>query len=160
MKIPSYDVWVLARLLADLPVDGQAEAVSAAFRPLARAMAARVLPERKRFFASFVGGRPDAAAWLCAVTGTDPRGPAPEPYTGSPADGLPIRLTRAVDVRVRAVEWLWDGRVPLEACSPCGPDTAQGMGKSLRLAVAGGRKRLAAGAASRRTGRSPTGRPA
>ena len=57
MKIPSYDAWVMARLLADLP-DRRPRwrPMSAAFRPLARAMAARAQPERKRFFASFVSG--------------------------------------------------------------------------------------------------------
>ena len=143
MNIPSYDVWVMSRLLADLPVDGQVEAVSAAFRPLARAMAARDRPERKRFFASVLGGRPDAAAWLCAVTAVDPKGPAPEPYTGTAADGLPIRLTRAADVRVRAVEWLWDGRVPLGMLSLwAGPPK---VGKSyVSLSMAAGVSRGAA----------------
>ena len=74
MNLPSYDAWAISRLLADLPVDGMVEAVSAAFRPFAREMAARALPERKRFFASVLGGRPDAAAWICAVTAVDPKG--------------------------------------------------------------------------------------
>jgi putative DNA primase/helicase len=143
MKIPSYDVWVMARLLADLPVDGRVEAVSAAFRPLARAMAARDRPERKRIFASTVSNRPDTAAWLCAIAAADPKGPAPEPYTGSAADGLPIRLTRAADVRVRSVEWLWDGRVPLGMLSLwAGPPK---VGKSyVSLSLAAGVSRGAA----------------
>ena len=152
MNIPSYDAWVMARLLPTA-VNGQMEAVSAAFRPMARAMAARPRPERNGSSRAW-SGQP------ARTTGLDRRSCRPEgagtaPYTGTAADGLPIRLTRAADVRVRPVEWLWDGRVPLGMLSLwAGPPK---VGKSyVSLSMAAGVSRGAAPP----TGRSPTGRPA
>ncbi len=90
--------------------------------------------------------RPERTGGLAlahCIAAADPKGPAPEPYTGSPAEGLPIRLTRAADVRVRSVEWLWDGRVPLGMLSLwAGPPK---VGKSyVSLSLAAGVSRGAA----------------
>ena len=56
---------------------------------------------------------------------------------------MPIRLTRAADIRVRSVEWLWDGRVPLGMLSLwAGPPK---VGKSyVSLSMAAGVSRGAA----------------
>ena len=78
MNIPSYDVWVIARLLAGLRS-------TAWWRPCPRRSGrwpgdGRPGPaERKTFLLRAPRGRPDAAAWICAIAAVDPEGPAPPP---------------------------------------------------------------------------------
>ena len=47
MRVPAYDAWVLAQILADQPVDGEMVGVSETFRPLAERLAATPVAGRK-----------------------------------------------------------------------------------------------------------------
>ena len=56
---------------------------------------------------------PDAFGLIKAICEAEPGSPAPDPDADRISHGLPIRLTRAADIRARPVEWLWQDRVPL-----------------------------------------------
>ena len=98
---------------------------------------------------------PDAFALIRAICEAEPGSPAPDPDADRISHGLPIRLTRAADVRARPVEWLWEGRVPLGMLSLWAG--APKLGKSyvsLALAACVSRGRRL------RARRYPGGRPA
>ena len=111
MKISSYDAWVLARILTGGSIDGELAGMSDAYRSLARTLLEREGKDRKAFFCNYLRQRKGADALLSAIEAADTRSPAPPPVRANAR--LPVRLTSAADIRVRAVEWLWDGRVPL-----------------------------------------------
>jgi putative DNA primase/helicase len=113
MRVPAYDAWVLARLLADQPIHGEVAEVSETFRPLAERMAATPRAGRKALLRKVSLSLPDPFGVIKAICEVDPMEPAPDPDADRIGAGLPIRLTRAADIRARPVEWLWEGRVPL-----------------------------------------------
>lgn len=143
MRLSPYDAWVLARLQADVPIEGDLTRASAAVRPLAEAMAGCPWAERDRLFSGFLLHLEDPDAFLRAIADTDPMEPAP---AGEGTDGasapwslgdLPVRVTRASDIVARPVEWLWQGRVPLGMLTLWAGEPKQGKSfVSLALAAA------------------------
>ncbi len=113
MRVPAYDAWVLARILADQPVDGEIAGVSETFRPLAERLAAAPVAGRKALLRTVSTSLPDAFGLIRAICEAEPGSPAPDRDADRISHGLPIRLTRAADIRARPVEWLWQDRVPL-----------------------------------------------
>ena len=89
-----YDAWVLARLMADLPVTAAELAVmSDAFRPLAELLAATPFPDRGRILDVFLTGRTDRDAIIKAMADADPTGPPPAAGSAPPpSDWPPLRL--------------------------------------------------------------------
>ena len=153
MKISSYDAWVLARILTGGSIDGELAGMSDAYRSLARTLLEREGKDRKAFFCNYLRQRKDADALLGAIEAADPRSPAPPPVRANAR--LPVRLTSAADIRVRAVEWLWDGRVPLGMLS-----LWAGTRRWARATSRCRWRRASPAARRRRTGRSPRRRPA
>jgi putative DNA primase/helicase len=103
--------------------------LSARFRPLAQRLLAAASHERPPIWDEFLAGafRPERSVCIPGVPETplaiSDAGPprsdsgqsslvAPE-STAAESAGRRIRMTCAVDLKPRAVEWLWSGRVPL-----------------------------------------------
>ena len=93
------DAWVISRLLPGLPVNGELQAVSGAFRPIADRLAALPLEGRGIAWDAFQIGRDDRDVIVEAMDASDPHEPAPEPSEDEPgSDWPPIRLASPSDV--------------------------------------------------------------
>jgi hypothetical protein len=78
MNIPAYDAWVLARLMAALPVSAaELAAVSGPWRPLAERLAQATPAERLTILEGFRLAQPDPSALVKALASVKPDGPAP-----------------------------------------------------------------------------------
>ena len=88
------DARTLARLLCDLPVNGELQAVSEPWRRVAEHLASLPLEGRQGAWNAFLCGRADEDELIMALSEIDPEGPAPEPETDEEAadDWGPIRL--------------------------------------------------------------------
>jgi hypothetical protein len=85
--ISPFDAWGLGRILStDASVNGELEAMSPLYRPIAEHLAARPLVERKPLFDAWLLGQPDPESIIGAIAGQDPTGPAPAPETGEDSD--------------------------------------------------------------------------
>ena len=105
MTIPAYDAWALRRLLCVEAVNGELQAVSEAFRPMAERLAAVLVDEiltgqaRREALAAarfpvweiMLAARDDVDAIVMALAATDPEGPAPE-RDDAPEAWLPLRF--------------------------------------------------------------------
>jgi Protein of unknown function (DUF3987) len=78
MTIRPYDAWVLSRLLCGFAFNGELEAVSTPFRPLAHHLAVRSAEARQDDWEAFLTGRDDRDQIIMALANIDPLGPAPE----------------------------------------------------------------------------------
>jgi hypothetical protein len=106
MTFPSVDSWVIARLLADQPVNGELALVSDPIRPLAELMVSMKHPERICAWQGALASRPDHQAVRKAVADADPDGPAPVPQAQTFATAADVRRTMA------QTRWQWDGWIP------------------------------------------------
>ncbi|MGP0065933.1 MAG: hypothetical protein ACLQGP_20330, partial [Isosphaeraceae bacterium] len=103
-----FDAWVVARLMADLPVTAaELAAVSDPFRPLAEHLAGLPLASRQPALGGFLSGQPDRTAIEAALVAVDPMKPAP------PIDP-PRRFATCSDVaRLQSsIAWVWKGWLP------------------------------------------------
>jgi len=89
--LPPFDAWVLARLMAGDPVNGELARVSGAGRALAERLSGLPPGGRRAAWDAHLEDIPDADAWIEAVAAADPAGEAPDaPEAG---DGWgPLRL--------------------------------------------------------------------
>ena len=78
MTIRPYDAWVLSRLLCGFALNGELEAVSTPFRPLAHHLAVRSAEARQDDWEAFLTGRDDRDQIILALADVDPLGPPPE----------------------------------------------------------------------------------
>lgn len=102
--------WTLSALLGGQDVNGQLDAVSGPFRRFADHLAALPLGDRLAAFQAFACAFDSPDDIIKSVASADPTGGPPE---GEPGNAHPrFKLTRASDVEVRPVLWLWGGRVP------------------------------------------------
>jgi hypothetical protein len=135
MKPTKRDAWVMARLKANVTVDGEIGGVSPGFRPLVEEMARLSWEARQGIFRGFLLGRPDRDTFMRSIADIDPLEPPPEEE--EEAEPLPVRLTCLADVEERPVEWLWDARVPLGTLTLWAGDPKLGKSfASLSLAAA------------------------
>ena len=88
-----FDCWLMARVLADQPLDGHVAAMSDPWRVIVERLANLAPEARGDAFAAIVGIRDDADEIVKAVAGQDPMGPAP-PVDSAPSgsDWPPLRL--------------------------------------------------------------------
>src|SRR5690242_5504354 len=98
------DGWALARLLAGESVNGELQAVSPSFQPLAAHLAALDVAIRQTAFRGFLCGVPNADAMVKALAEIDATGPPPSP---EPSE----RCATLEDVRrlVADEQWVWKG---------------------------------------------------
>ena len=88
-----YDAWVICRLLCGQRLNGEATAMSDAFRPLAIRLDTTPPENREDVHNGFLTGRPDWETVMKAVADADPMGPAPKICVNEIDDGWsPIRL--------------------------------------------------------------------
>jgi hypothetical protein len=133
MKTPAYDAWVLARLLADLPVTAaELAAVSGPWRALAERMAAAPPADRLPILEGFRLSLDDPDALVKALTDARPMDPAP------PVDP-PRRFATCADIgRMQsAAAWVWKGWLP--SARVVGIAAGEGVGKT-RFALDLGRR--------------------
>jgi hypothetical protein len=105
--------------MADQPAAEDMAGMSPPWRTLADRLASAPPADRLTILDVYSLSLPDPAALFRAIADQDPTGPPPDPAvdppTGPPEAGDPrptARLIRAADIVPRAVEWLWDRRVP------------------------------------------------
>jgi len=124
VKIPAYDAWVLARLLADLPVAAaELAAVSKPWHALAVRMAAAPPADRLAILEGFRLSLPDPDALVKALTDAKPTDPAP------PVDP-PRRFATCADIgRLQSASaWVWKGWLP--SARVVGVAAGEGVGKT------------------------------
>src|SRR5262245_42359538 len=127
MSFPSYDAWVLARIMADQPINGEVAWVSEAYRPFAEGLAAARPEERAAMrdgFALSVGVSPELSQ---AIGAADPLGPPPAREEG----GRPREDATLADVRrlITDANWPWPGWLAGGALTSLAADP--GIGKTL-----------------------------
>ncbi|WP_435009928.1 AAA family ATPase [Tundrisphaera lichenicola] len=129
MRLNDLDAWVIARVVADMPVNGEMQAVSAMFQTIAAHLL--TLPAEARQFALdgflLYPGIDRDAAYL-AIDSTDPSGPPPE------VAGKLTRPANLADLRrmMSGSQWVWEGWIPASRIS--GIAAFEGVGKT-RLAM-------------------------
>lgn len=126
---PPFESWVLARIVADLPVDGaDLAAVSGPWRPLAERLAAVRPDQRVPILDGFRLAQPDPDAIVQALASVRPDGPPPA------AGSAPRRFATCADlVRFQPADaWIWPGWLP--SSRVVGIAAAEGVGKT-RLAL-------------------------
>jgi putative DNA primase/helicase len=129
------DAFLLAQIANGEP-DGSTDGydmtwISPALRPLVERLLAAGSNERRAIWDEFLARGFERAATLRATPDADPASVAvvapmepasppvpPEPtavtpYPGRAGSERGVRMTRALDVEPREIEWLWAGRVPL-----------------------------------------------
>jgi putative DNA primase/helicase len=137
----AHDAWVLGRLRTGLAEPADLAEASAGFEPVARRLFGAPLWDREAIADAWLADRHDAEAIRRAVIETDPTRPAPESTGPRPAAAPPTRnkaeLICTADIRPKAVEWLWQDRVPLGMLTLFAGDPKLGMSYlTLTLAAA------------------------
>jgi AAA domain len=129
MSFPSYDAWVLARVMADLPIHGEVALVSEAYRPFAEGLAA-ARPEKRAAmldgFALGVGLPPDAAR---AIGDADPLGPTPARQEGGQTGDREDATLADVRRLINDANWPWPSWLAGGALTSLAADP--GIGKTL-----------------------------
>src|SRR3954447_11839906 len=104
--IRRFDAWVLRRLLTGAALDGEPEAVSEPWRPIADHLAALPVDDRLDAWKASLADRDDRDQVILALATVDPQGPPPpiqdheaELPQSQPAQGYPAL---AVGQRVKA----------------------------------------------------------
>jgi hypothetical protein len=100
------DCWVLARLINNLPLNGEPAAMSAEWRPLAERLAATPPDQRPPFVDGYSLRLPDPAAFLKSVALADRDGPAPTPEANRPPRPATLASVRKM---MANTSWPWPG---------------------------------------------------
>ena len=85
------DAWTLRRLMTGHALNGELQALSEPFRPLAGHLSALPLEARQGAWEGFLCGRADGDALILAMANADPDGPPPE-ADGRGGDWPPLRF--------------------------------------------------------------------
>jgi hypothetical protein len=126
MSFPSYDAWVLARIIADQPTNGEVALVSKAYRPFAKGLAAARPEQRAAMldgFALSVGVPPELPG---AIGNADPLGPPPREQGGRPREDATLADVRRL---INDANWPWPGWLAGGALTSLAADP--GIGKTL-----------------------------
>jgi hypothetical protein len=126
MNLPSYDAWVLARVMANQPIDGQVEAMSEGLRPLARGLAEVRHEQRPAVLGGFTLSADAPADLSRAIFDADPLAAPPEVEAARPR-----RRATLADVRrlVADASWPWRGWLAGGVLNSLAADP--GIGKTL-----------------------------
>ena len=125
-----FEAWVIARLMADMPVaPADLDGMSTTFRPLAERLAPMPPGSRSTFLDGFSLREPDPTALALAFASPDPMGPAPV-LTGNP----PVRCATLASVRrlMASTTWPWPGWLAGAVLNSLAADP--GVGKSTLVA--------------------------
>src|SRR5262249_50079558 len=121
------DAWVLGRIICGLGVNGELDDLSPRFHDIADHLESLSPGERPGAWTAFLCGQPDRQLIIRTIADIDPDGPPPSP---AEAEVRPrFKMTRAVDIAPRPVEFLWGKRVPRGMLSLFAGDPK--LGKSL-----------------------------
>lgn len=120
------DAWIFRRLLADLPLNGEMDAMSGVLCLMAGHLANVPLEGRQPAWEAMLAVAPDRDELIMAVAAVDPLGPAPQAQA--------VGFATAADVRkiMTSIRWHWDGWIP--ASRILGLASLEGVGKT-RLAL-------------------------
>ena len=113
---PPFDAWVLAKLMANQPVDAaELDATSEPWRSIAEHLEALPEDDLDRIIKAHLPGEPNVDAVIRAIEDQAPRGPAPPIKASDRAAPRmsSVRLTCAAEITAKPIEWLWRGRVPM-----------------------------------------------
>jgi AAA domain len=126
MSLPPYDAWALRRRLCGEPIlNGELDAMSDKWRPLAERLAATPLDDRQEGLDWFLMGRSvdDQNAIVLTMAQFDPKGPPP------PIDP-PRQFATCADVLKleTGVPWTWKGWLP--SARVVGIAAGEGVGKT------------------------------
>ena len=118
----TFDAWVVRRLLADLPLNGEIGQMSGIPRMMADHLAGIPLQGRQPAWDAFMAITPGSHELVKVVAGVDPLGPAPAIQ--------PATFATAADVRkiMASTRWLWEGWIP--ASRIVGIASLEGTGKT------------------------------
>jgi hypothetical protein len=125
--ISPYDAWVLRGLLIGRSLNGELQAVSTPFHRIAEHLAS-LTEGRQAAWEGYLAGRDDAAKIIATLANVDLAGLAPEPSVAPPPGTKVGELLCLADVKLRDLEWLWPGRIPLGTLTTYAGDP--GLGKS------------------------------
>jgi AAA domain len=120
------DAWVLSRLLADQPLNGEIDLLSGVHRAMAGYLGSLPLAGRPAAVDAMLALQSDRDAIITALANADPLGPMPVVQ--------PVAFATAADVRriMSSIRWHWDGWIP--ASRVVGLASLEGVGKT-RLAM-------------------------
>jgi hypothetical protein len=121
------DAWTLARLVAGLSVNGELQAVSESFGPIARHLADLAVEDRRIALDGFLLGSVDGERIALAIDAINPEGPPLE--TEPPA--RPANLGDLERVMAES-QWVWEGWIATARIA--GIAAFEGVGKT-RLAM-------------------------
>ncbi len=127
MTLPSYDAWVLAKILCGQPVNGELAAMTSPWEPVAGRLAALPEADRQGVWQGFLLAQADPDATIRAVADADPIGPPPPageapsgndwppprldalpPVESFPVNVLPCAADRLVREGADAIGCRWD----------------------------------------------------
>jgi putative DNA primase/helicase len=114
--LAGYDAWVLRRIVTVQAVGGEVARMSSRWRRFAERLLESPAKDRSALLGGFLWAMPDPDAAWRAIEDADPLGPPP-PGPEADVPGLPVRMTPFSQIEEKAVEWLWEGRVPLGTAS-------------------------------------------
>lgn len=117
------DAWALRRLMTGYTLNGELQALTEPFRPLASHLSSLPLEARRGAWEGFLCGRADRDALILALTEADADGPPPEAEQ-------PLRPATLADVRKVMAEsqWLWN--LYIAASNIAGIAAFEGIGKT------------------------------
>jgi hypothetical protein len=119
-----FDLWVLARVLADQPLNGELTAMADPWRDLAARLAATLPEGRQSGLDWFLIGWPKREAVVEAIAGQDPLGPAPQTVAPSRSYATLEDIAKIV----AAQPWLWRGWIASGVLNAVASDP--GIGKT------------------------------
>jgi hypothetical protein len=108
--ISPFDAWVLARLVAAVPTDGELAVLSEPAKAIGKHLADLDVKARPSAWRAMMAARDDRDDLIWALASVDPLGPAPEPGAD---EVLPVVMRAASEIEPLPVEWLWKPRLPL-----------------------------------------------
>jgi hypothetical protein len=132
MTISPPHAWTLARLVANLPLNGELDALPEPYRTMGGHLAGLPPETRKTVWPAMLSSRTERADLVHAMAAVKPEGPQPE---AGAIESLPVVMRAASEIEPCPVEWLWEPRLPLGMLSLFAGDPK--VGKSfVTIAVA------------------------
>ncbi len=120
----SYDTWLLRRVVAGMPLDGEVEGLSAVPRSMAVHLAGLPPEDRRAAWEAMLAALPNADELVLALAAVDPLAPAPPP----PAQAVGFATLADIRRAMTDVRWVWQNWI--KSSHVAGIASPEGTGKS------------------------------